>query len=203
MKPYTPIADSHALVALLAAGRGSRFGPGKLDAACAGKPLGQWAVDTAIAAGCAPGIIMCAPQAPDFARTAAGNGWTLVTNPDAAQGIGSTLALAARMAMARNAPALIVMLADMPLVPSALIERLCRVPADIAAATVQSDGRPGVPARFPAHMFGALSALRGDQGAKALLSGTPHLLRLEANAPDLFDVDDLCGLSRAETFLRQ
>ena len=34
-------------IALLAAGGATRFGGGKLDAQCAGKPLGQWALDAA------------------------------------------------------------------------------------------------------------------------------------------------------------
>ena len=37
------------LVAVLAAGRGTRFGGGKLEALCAGKPLGRCALDAVAA----------------------------------------------------------------------------------------------------------------------------------------------------------
>ena len=37
------MAEPH--VAVLAAGRGKRFGGGKLEATCAGKPLGRWVLD--------------------------------------------------------------------------------------------------------------------------------------------------------------
>ena len=38
-------------VALLAAGRGTRFGGNKLETACAGKPLGRWAIEAIEEAG--------------------------------------------------------------------------------------------------------------------------------------------------------
>ncbi|MGZ5792459.1 MAG: NTP transferase domain-containing protein, partial [Croceibacterium sp.] len=36
-------------IALLAAGGATRFGGGKLDADCVGKPLGRWALEAALA----------------------------------------------------------------------------------------------------------------------------------------------------------
>ena len=55
------------LVAVLAAGRGTRFGGGKLEAICAGKPLGRWALDAVAEAGLEPGIVITGPAAVGFA----------------------------------------------------------------------------------------------------------------------------------------
>ena len=49
-------------VAVLAAGSATRFGGGKLEAICAGKPLGRWVLDAAEAAGLQPGTIVAGPD---------------------------------------------------------------------------------------------------------------------------------------------
>ena len=46
------------LVAVLAAGRGTRFGGGKLEAMCAGRPLGRWILDAVVEAGLVRGVIV-------------------------------------------------------------------------------------------------------------------------------------------------
>ena len=65
-------------VAVLAAGLGTRFGGGKLEAPCAGKPLGRWAVEAVEAAGLGPGTIVTGPEWVSFA-----GGWTRAVNPAA------------------------------------------------------------------------------------------------------------------------
>ncbi|MFT3965605.1 MAG: NTP transferase domain-containing protein, partial [Sphingobium sp.] len=77
-------------VAILAAGRASRFGGGKLDAACAGKPLGRWVLDAVAAAGAPPGLIVVGPRPPAFAGDALHDGWTVITNAEAERGMGTS-----------------------------------------------------------------------------------------------------------------
>lgn len=62
------------LAAVLAAGRGVRFGGGKLEAICGGKPLGRWAVEAAETA-LSPGLIVTGPEGVSFAP-----GWAVLTN---------------------------------------------------------------------------------------------------------------------------
>ena len=74
-------------VAVLAAGLGTRFGGDKLEAPCAGKPLGRWALDAATAAGLKPGLLITGPDGVTF-----GQGWMTLINPQPEIGLGSSLA---------------------------------------------------------------------------------------------------------------
>lgn len=199
MTHSSPDPEAGPLVALLAAGGARRFGGEKLDAQCAGKRLGQWAVDTVEEAGLAPGMIVTASEPPTFAREA--RGWRLISNPHAQTGLASSLACAAGEAGACSAPALLVLLADMPLVSAELLSALAR--SDRAAAARYADGRPGAPALLPKRLFPALTALEGDRGAAAVLAMEPDMRLLEVAPERLMDVDTAEDLARAEAILRR
>jgi CTP:molybdopterin cytidylyltransferase MocA len=188
------------MVAILAAGRASRFGGGKLDALCAGKPLGQWVLDAVVASGAAPGLIVVGPDAPAFTQEAMLDGWTLATNPAPEEGLGGSVALAARHAECLGCDALLLLLADMPLVTPEVITALLAAAAGPVAVRYPS-GRPGVPARFPAAMFAELAELDGDRGAAVLLKDRADLAFVETSPDMLTDVDDPAGLIRAEALL--
>ena len=192
-----PMRDDFLSV-VLAAGRASRFGGGKLDATCAGKPVGAHVLSATGDAGIAPGIIIVPKEIPTFA--AAASEWEKVVNERAESGLGSSLALAAQIASARGFPALLVILADMPLLsPDFLKTLIASVPP---AATRYPPGRPGVPALLPASLFPRLGKLEGDRGATALLAGRNDLTLVEP-PPDLFiDVDTQEDLARAARLLR-
>ena len=192
------IAEGLPLVAILAAGRASRFGGDKLDAPCAGRPLGCWALDAVVEAGLQPGIIVTPTETPEFARRA--EGWTLVSHPRAEAGLASSLACAVRRAQAERASALLVLLADMPLVPGQLLKGL--VEARAPAATIHPDGRPGVPALFPARLFERIASLEGDRGAASLLIAEPGTTLLAAEPDWLLDVDTPNELGQADRLLR-
>ncbi len=178
-------------VAVLAAGRGTRFGGGKLEAACAGKSLGRWALDAVAEAGLAPGVIVTGPEGVGFAE-----GWTALVNPHPEQGLGSSLALAAQAALDRGAQSLLVLLADMPLVPADYVRVLAA--ASAPAATRQPDGRGGVPALLDRSLIGIAARLTGDRGAGPLLAGIPLL---DAPAGALHDVDTAEDLAEVERIL--
>lgn len=186
-------------VAVLAAGSASRFGGGKLDADCAGRPLGRWVLDAVEVAGLLPGVIVTGTEVPLFA--AAARGWRVLVNPDAEAGLGTSVAAAAREAQRSGADRLLLLLADMPLVCADYLARIAAAPAP--AATRHPDGRPGVPALFAAKDFAALAALSGDRGAGAVLSGTDGVTLLEPPADLLSDVDTLQDLARVARVVSQ
>jgi len=169
-------------IAILGAGKASRFGGGKVLAPCGGKPLGQWALETALQTGL-PVDWIAGESAPDFTQ-----GRCIIThNPRAAEGIGTSVALAAELARESGADALLIMLADMPLVSPALLARL--LAAQAPAAICHADGRAGVPALIPAAAFPALAALTGDRGAGPVLKSLPGLTLIDCDPALLLDVD--------------
>lgn len=177
-------------VALLAAGRGTRFGGGKLEADCAGKPLGRWVVEAAERAGLSPGLIVTGPEGVSFAQE-----WRAVVNPHPEAGLGSSLALAMRAALADGADSLLVLLADMPLVTPEYLRRLAS--ASAPAATRQRDGRPGVPALFDRALMQQAASLAGDRGAGRLLVKATLLDASEGTLRDVDTAGDLVGVARA------
>ncbi len=95
---------------------------------------------------------------------------TLV-NPDADEGMGGSLRLAAR-ALPPETTAVVVGLADMPEIASATIAALIAAwrplgPRGIVAPAYE--GRRGHPVVFGAGHFAALRELSGDRGARAIL----------------------------------
>jgi CTP:molybdopterin cytidylyltransferase MocA len=159
-------------VALLAAGSSRRFGAAdKLAAEFDGFMLGQnasfafpiervrcaWVIVAALGHPCEPGWRAM--------------GFDPVVNPDAAQGMGTSVALAARLAQRAQLGALAIALADMPLVPArhyeALIDAVA-APEDIATSALREARMP--PAVFGSAHFAELAQLGGDTGARGLLA---------------------------------
>jgi CTP:molybdopterin cytidylyltransferase MocA len=181
-------------IALLAAGKAERFGGGKLDAELRGKPLGQHALDAAMALDQGPVLLVVGEPVPAFAQGAG----ELLVNPHATEGLGTSVALAARHAAEHGNQALLLLAADMPLVSETTLRRLVDACApDVPSAVLHRDGHPGVPACFPRDWFDALQGLTGDKGAGALLRGSDKVRTIAVPATELADVDrpeDLAGL---------
>ena len=176
-------------VAVLAAGLGSRFGSDKLEAMCAGKPLGRWVIEAVEAAGLGPGTIVTGPEWVTFA-----GGWTRAVNPEPEAGLGTSLALAARLA--RGKESLLILLADMPLVTPAYLRELAARTAP--AATRYPEGHAGVPALLDRKLIEKAASLIGDRGAGPLLRGARLL---EPPSGMLRDVDTPEDLAEVEAQL--
>lgn len=183
------------MIAVLGAGRASRFGADKLSQPCAGRPLGRWALEAALAT-YRDVVWIAGSQVPDFADC------EVIRNPDAERGIGTSVACAARMAQERDAGGLLVMLADMPTMNTGVLLHL--IGADsYPAACRYPQGHPGVPALFPPAMFKRLTNLTADQGAGAVLRGLPGLTLVDCRPEDLLDVDTPQALAEAERVLKR
>ncbi len=168
-------------IALLAAGGARRFGGGKLDADCNGKPLGLWALGAARQVEGRLAVVVGADR-PAFAGAQ-----ELVVNPHADEGLGTSAAAAAGWAIANGADALLIVLADMPLVSPWTLRQLAEGPLPSAARW--PGDKPGAPACFPAAMFTDLAVLQGEDGAARLLRGRGNVRLVDVDEDELRDVD--------------
>jgi len=176
---------------VLAAGRASRFGGGKLSALLAGKPVIAHVAAATAALPLAHRILIAAPAVPALP------GFTRVTldPPNAPQS--RSLALGVAAAQEAEADAVLIALADMPLVPAAHFAAMLAA-FDGDRLTSICNGQPLPPALLGARHFPALLALTGDRGAGALLRDAPALALTAAQALDIDTPEDL---ARAQALL--
>lgn len=180
MNDFATRLDPAIALILLAAGRSERFGGEKLVTPYKGKPLWKWAAEAAEDAGFESLYLVTGFHT---SVVASGN-WRRVINPDAAKGMGTSIA--AGVAAAEDHERVVIVLADMPLIDPAHLRSLAQGTG--AIFTRQVDGKAGCPAGFGRENFAALRMLKGDQGARGA-----SLLDASTIAPRdpamLFDVD--------------
>ncbi len=181
------------LIAVLGAGMASRFGADKLTVDCAGKPLGQWAMEAALGLGY-PMLWVGRGNRPTFLASRC----AFHSHANPAAGLSSSLAIAARVAKTAGARSLLVTLADMPLMTVPILEAVVR--AGPFAACAHGD-RPGVPALLPAEMYDDIMMLRGDWGAGQLLRGAAGIEIVRVDSESLLDVDTPDDILKAEAAL--
>lgn len=182
------------VIAILGAGLATRFAMDKLSQQCFGKPLGQWSLDAALQTGL-PVYWVGQQMAPCFI----GDHCDYIANPEPAAGLSRSLQLAVTAAQSRNAERLMILLGDMPLIDVGFLSQMLAQSAP--CATLYPDGKPGVPAIFPASSFDALRGLSEDAGARVLLKTMPQLTLLHCDADSLLDVDRPVDLKQAEQVL--
>jgi molybdenum cofactor cytidylyltransferase len=188
----------HAIV--LAAGAATRFGSPKQLAQVNGRPMLHLAVARAVEIAGQSVTVVLGANAAELAPLLRHTGASLVINRDWAEGMGSSVrAGVARIPAAADGA--LLLLADQPAVTADDLRRLVdawrRQPRCIAAAYYA--GTAGVPAIFPREDFAALSCLRGDTGARALLKGAAERLvrvPLSSAALDIDTPEDLLKLQK-------
>jgi molybdenum cofactor cytidylyltransferase len=177
----------HAIV--LAAGRGSRFGGGKLLAPYGGGVLVQAALATARAAPVAGVTLVVGCDGEAVAAAALGLDVAVVHAPDWADGMSASLR-AGIAALPADTDAAYVLLGDMPRVPAAVLHRLAEARAAGALAAVPVfAGRQGHPPLIGRELFAEIAQLTGDRGARAVLDRHPIALVEAGDDGVLFDVD--------------
>ena len=164
---------------LLAAGRARRFGAPKLLHPLAdGVPMGVAAARTLVEA--LPEVIaVVRPGDRELVRALSETGLTIVENPLADEGLGTSLAAGVRASP--HAAGWLIALADMPWVSAATITRLAdglRSGASIIAPAYR--GGRGHPVGFASAWGDHLQRLSGDEGARGLITAHPERLVLQA-----------------------
>lgn len=177
---------------LLAAGRGERFGANKLAARLAGQPLALHAARTLAGLPFAHRVAVHAAGTPPLALL--GFREVLLDPPGAPQS--RSIALGVAEARRLGARAVLVALADMPLVPAAHVAALVEAFEGTPVATL-AGAVPMPPAIFGRAAFPLLLALSGDRGARDLLRRADTLALDPALALDIDTPADLAAAERA------
>ncbi|MET0146478.1 MAG: NTP transferase domain-containing protein [Ilumatobacteraceae bacterium] len=188
-----PVAATRPDVAavVLAAGAGSRFrGPGhKLDARLGGRSIVERAVDTALAAGVGPVVVVTARQLVTAMHPAVVH----VVNDRWADGQITSLLAGIEAADELGARAVVVGLGDQPFVTVDAWRRVAATDATIAVATY--DGRRGHPVRLGVDAWTLLPE-RGDEGARSLMRLRPELVAEVPCDGSPIDIDTMEDLRR-------
>lgn len=182
---------------LLAAGQGRRFGGDKLVQPLAdGTPLAV-AAARRLRPACDRLLVVLRPGSDVLAGWLVAEGCETLYCPDAAEGMGCSLAAGVRATP--DAAAWLVALADMPFIAVSshrAVAASLRAGASLAAASY--NGRRGHPVGFASHWRGPLTVLRGDEGGRAILAAHRHELVLTPldDSGVLRDIDRPADLSR-------
>jgi nicotine blue oxidoreductase len=181
---------------LLAAGGGSRLGMPKALVEFEGERLADRGVRLLAEGGCRPVLIVLGAADVPVA------GAVVVRNPGWASGMGSSLRAGLR-ALPPSAPAVVIALADQPLVrPEAVRRLIAAFEAGARVAVAAYGGAPRNPVLVAREHLAEVAALaEGDVGARPFLRAHPELVTAvpcdDVGAPaDIDTPDDLRRLSK-------
>lgn len=186
---------------VLAAGQSRRMGgPNKLLAEVGGTPMVRRSVETALAAGAAPVIVVVGHERERVAAALDGLEVRLVFNPDFATGLSTSLKRGLAE-VPQEADAALICLGDMPFVTPAELGRLAAAfnPVEGRAIIVPTrGGKRGNPVLFARRFFAEMQEVAGDSGAKHLIGAYPEAVAEVEMAGDgvLTDIDTPESLAR-------
>ena len=184
-------------LAVLAAGRASRFGGRKLEAVIDGVMMGTMTAARLAAFDFNARLAVVDPAHIALINQFKALGFTAIANEQPDAGLSHSVSLAAQAAQDSDAEALLICLADMPNVPAEHITSMLGAFGDrpgVIASSVQGIAMP--PALFPRAHFVRLTALSGSEGAKSLLEGATLIEADAWSMADVDTVDDLAAITR-------
>lgn len=185
-----PAMRSPKTVAIvLAAGSGSRFTGGghKLNAVMAGRGVYYWALQAAIDADIGPVVLVTGA----VELTVSDPNVTVVHNTEWTSGLASSLQIGIAAARRQGAEAVVVGLADQPLVRASAWQAVAASSSPIAVATYRT--KRGNPVRLHAEIWPTLPTT-GDEGARSVLRIYKNLVEevpCEGSSSDIDTVEDL------------
>ncbi len=186
-------------IVVLAAGSGSRFGGDRhklVQGFGASTVLGS-TLRNAIESQLPVAVVTTAALAPLAARQLALRDIVVVTDEQAARGMGHSIACG--VGERSGAPGWLILPADMPLVRPGTLLAVAHALEQHPVVYAQYRGRRGHPVGFSAELYSELVALNGDDGARRVV------LRYPAHGEDvddegvLLDIDTATDLAAVRT----
>ena len=153
---------------VLAAGASTRFGSAKQLAELNGERLLERSIRVAKEAGLQPILVVLGARAAEIQATCSLGDATVHWNAEWPEGMGASIRKGVA-AVAQDCDGLILLTCDQPTADSSHLRQLVESGSTSEAVGSRYADRVGVPAFFPAALFGSLMQLRGDQGARHLL----------------------------------
>jgi molybdenum cofactor cytidylyltransferase len=197
-----PADQSRLLVAILAAGESRRLGQPKQFVPIDGEPMLRRQCHTAIEARLGSVAVILGCRAAECAATIADLSVEQQINVNWADGLGTSIRMASRLATSANADGLLLLHADQYRVTpvdlralhAAWLQSACR-----SACISVSAGNSGPPVIFPRRYFADLVKLDGETGARTVLTALPDDTVQRVTIPNaFFDLDlpaDLASLA--------
>ena len=185
-----PRSDANIAAVILAGGQSRRMGgPNKLLAKFGGEPLIRRIAERALASKAEPVIVVTGDRAKSVAEALAGLDVRFAHNPDFAEGLATSLKTGLA-AVPETASGALVLLADMPGVTTAIIDRLIeafRGRPSPAIVLPTFAGKRGNPVLWARAFFPELMTVTGDTGAR-------HILSLHEDAVERVEIGEAAGL---------
>ncbi len=179
---------------VLAAGRGTRMGGGKLLRDLDGQPLVRHAVVAALASRARPVVVVTGAEAGGVAAALAGLDVILVDNPAHEDGLSTSLRAGIAALTEHDVDGALVCLGDMPRVTAAHLDAVIDgfdPEADATIVVPTCERKRGNPVLWARRHFAAIANLTGDVGARALIERHADQVRLVAldDPAILLDID--------------
>ncbi len=158
-------------VVVLAAGEASRMGEPKQLLEVNGRPLIRFVAENVLQSGCGPVTVVIGAHAGKVRAALDGCRVNIVENPRWAEGMGTSIQAGVRSVEEAGADAVILMLADQPLIDATVLKRLAELHRTSGKPIVAADyaGTVGVPVLFARECFPLLLGLAADQGCKGVI----------------------------------
>lgn len=178
---------------ILAAGLSSRMGRNKLLATLEGKALARHVAEAAVESGVSSTLVVTGNGGPAVEAALSDLAVLFIQNHEFSKGLSSSLKCGLS-ALPDGVDAAVILLGDMPLVSSGLIDTLIAAfdpEEDRAICVATRRGKRGNPVLWARRFFAEMMTLEGDVGAKHLMSTYPELV-CEVEAADdapLTDID--------------
>ncbi|HEX8982953.1 MAG TPA: nucleotidyltransferase family protein [Ktedonobacterales bacterium] len=190
---------------LLAAGRSSRMDAHKLLLPLAGKPLIAHSLSAACASHARPILLMLGRSATQVEAALEPGSYSVVVNPRYTEGMGTTLALAISSLPVEVIGA-IILLGDQPLMTTAAIDTVLSAARQHPEHIImgQYANHTSHPVYLPRRVFGQVTTLTGDAGARSIIAAERQALITVPIADEFaaFDVDTLEDYARAQALLQ-
>jgi molybdenum cofactor cytidylyltransferase len=192
------MSQSTVFAVVLAAGPSTRFGRTKQLERFEGVSLAAGALRKAEAVCGERSVLVTGKDWREVADSCAPLAGYFVINNDYDQGLASSIVCGVR-SVAESADAILLMLADLPLVTTEHLSNLVAAwsasPQSIVASAFEDTLGP--PIVFPKTDFDALMRLRGDRGARSIIDANKERVQAIPCEEAAFDIDrpeDLAGI---------